>query len=149
MIGAPVVIGLAGRSLKFRRLSVVEILSIVEDAILEQKREKIKHTADMLPAKERSAFIIEQGSALPEGYLLEKEARTVLADLPDSIAYKLGWESIKDNNSIKFHEWVMLFDDAEKADCVEAFRTIMGKGQSPDGARSSSKRKSTDGRRKQ
>jgi len=148
MLKKPTVVDLAGKKLKFKKLASVEILACVEDHILDSKREKISKTAEMLPEKERSAYIIESSMELPEGYKLEKEARGICRDMPDAVAYKLGWEALKDLNKIEYRDWVILFDEASKEECVAAYSAIMGKDPSPAAGKSKSKPGSTTGRQK-
>jgi hypothetical protein len=146
-------LSLLGKQYKLTRLSAVKIMAIVEDYYITQLAHKIKATADILHGDSNSSykaeFVQSQFAAMPVGYFLEKEARKILTgSIPELLACQLLHASLEPNHKLSIDEVSILFDDAPAEETRPAFSAIMGKEQSPDGAKSKSSRKSSAGRRK-
>jgi len=154
ILNKPVTFELCGKKRKFRRLSAMEILSIAEDYIIDNKIKKIKATADLIEDVDNQIeFISKKTDELPEGIELESLAKKIIDtgdSMPDAVAFGMLFASMKDfDESLLFDDAVNLFSDSPTEVTIPIYRVIAGKKANvQDRPSSKSSRKRTAGRRK-
>ena len=151
MMNDPVTVKVSDRSFTVEKLSVLRMTALTADYITEEAEKRIQITAGLLPAKERTDYIVKAAADIPLGHDMEKAVQMLLSsgELSNALAATLVRAAItKGAKGMTDEALAEFLGEAKAEETTELFGAVVGKARSPHSPKSNDSRKRTDGRRK-